>query len=113
MVRTIASIAAALIVWVAVVFVAGLVIRATWPEYVRVAGDMTFTLPMKLARLAIGAAATVAAGGVAAMLGRTRTTALIAGSVLLAVFIPEHVTLWNKFPIWYHLTFLGSLIPLS
>ena len=38
---------------------------------------------------------------------------LLPGVVLLAAFIPEHITLWEKFPVWYHLTFLLSLIPLT
>jgi len=33
--------------------------------------------------------------------------------VLLLAFIPQHAMLWDKFPIWYHLTFLLSLVPLT
>jgi hypothetical protein len=29
------------------------------------------------------------------------------------LFIPIHIQLWDKFPIWYHLFFLVSLVPLS
>jgi uncharacterized protein (DUF983 family) len=29
------------------------------------------------------------------------------------VFIPQHIALWHTFPIWYHLTFLLSLVPLT
>jgi hypothetical protein len=32
---------------------------------------------------------------------------------LLALFIPNHYLLWDKFPVWYHLTFLVSLLPLT
>ena len=35
------------------------------------------------------------------------------GLILLAVFIPQHIALWNNFPVWYHLTFLLSLVPLT
>jgi len=38
---------------------------------------------------------------------------LIAGLILLALFIPQHILLWPKFPVWYHLTFLLSLVPLT
>ena len=31
----------------------------------------------------------------------------------LAVFIPQHIALWHTFPLWYHLTFLLSLVPLT
>ena len=30
----------------------------------------------------------------------------------MALFIPAHIQLWHKFPIWYHLTFLLTLAPL-
>ena len=33
-------------------------------------------------------------------------------AILLVLFIPEHVRLWNVFPVWYHLTFLLTLAPL-
>jgi hypothetical protein len=29
------------------------------------------------------------------------------------MFIPQHIMLWDKFPVWYHLTFLASLVPLT
>lgn len=75
--RKIIAVLAGLIVWLAVVFLAGKVLRASWPEYVRVAPAMTFTLPMKLTRLAIGAVATLAAGAVTAAIGGTRRIAAI------------------------------------
>src|SRR5262249_51296342 len=88
------------------------IIRALWPAYVQVAADMNFTLAMKLVRLAIGAAATIAAGWTTAVVARGPVIAIVTGAVLLVVFIPEHISLWNKFPLWYHLTFLLSLVPL-
>ena len=35
------------------------------------------------------------------------------GLLLLVAFIPEHIRLWDKFPVWYHLMFLVSLVPLT
>jgi len=103
-----------LVVWIAVATVAGVIMRAAWPAYASVADAMTFTLPMMIARLGIGAVATVAAGWLAATISRRSTLAtLLPGVVLLAGFIPQHIMLWEKFPVWYHLTFLLSLIPLA
>jgi hypothetical protein len=114
MARKALGVIAGLAVWIAVVTVAGLIVRAAWPAYASVADAMTFTLPMMLARLSIGAVATVAAGWVAATVTRRSILAtLLPGVVLLAGFIPQHITLWEKFPVWYHLTFLLSLIPLT
>jgi hypothetical protein len=32
--------------------------------------------------------------------------------LLLALFVPFHLGLWARFPVWYHIVFLGSLVPL-
>jgi len=103
-----------LVVWVIVTTVAGLIMRGTWPEYAAVADAMTFTYPMMFGRLSIGAVATLAAGCVAALVARhSKLATVTTGLILLALFIPQHVMLWAKFPIWYHLTFLLSLVPLT
>jgi hypothetical protein len=103
-----------LAVWVSVITVAGLVMRATWPAYASVADAMTFTLPMMIARLVIGAVATLAMGVATAFVSRRSPVAtLSAGALLLLAFIPQHVTIWARFPVWYHLTFLLSLVPLA
>jgi hypothetical protein len=115
MARRILAVLSGLVVWVAITTIAGLIIRATWPAYVAVADAMTFTLPMMVTRLSIGALATVLAGGAAALVARQRTAreAFTTGVVLLVLFIPQHIFLWTKFPVWYHLTFLCSLVPLA
>src|SRR5262245_3909225 len=100
--------------WLIIVTVAGLIMRAAWPAYARVADAMTFTLPMMFARLSIGAVATVAAGWVAGVITKRSTIAtVLPGVLLLLAFIPQHISLWDKFPVWYHLTFLASLVPLT
>ena len=76
--KAVVAVIVGIAVWIAIVIVAGLIMRSSWPAYASVADAMTFTLPM-----------------------------------LLAGFIPQHITLWEKFPVWYHLTFLLSLIPLT
>jgi len=102
-----------LIAWFAVTAAAGVMLRATWPAYAAASGDLSFTLPMKLTRLSIGALTTLAAGAVTAWLAGSSWAVAVTGALLLLFFIPEHISLWNKFPIWYHLTFLTSLVPLA
>jgi len=104
---------AGLVVWVVVASAAGPVLRATWPEYVAAAPTMNFTLTMKIARLSIGAFATLAMGWVVGGITQSIRSVLVAGVLLLVVFIPQHIALWDKFPVWYHLTFLVSLVPLA
>jgi len=114
MARGILGVVAGLLTFVAVVAVAGIIMRGAWPEYARVADAMTFTLPMMIARLAIGALATIAAGLVTAAIAKRSTLVRLApGLLLLVAFIPQHIMLWEKFPVWYHLTFLLSLVPLT
>ena len=108
------GVAAGLAVWVVCAAVAGLVLRASWPAYASVADAMTFTLPMMLARLSIGAFAALAAGLVTtAIAPRSLLVRLMPGLILLVLFIPQHIAMWNRFPVWYHLTFLVSLVPLT
>jgi hypothetical protein len=113
MARNVIGIVTGLAAWLAVVVVTGLILRETWPAYASVADAMTFTLPMMIARLSISAFATLAMGFVAACITRSAFARLTPGLILVMAFIPVHVMLWNKFPIWYHLWFLLSLVPLT
>ena len=114
MAKGILGVVGGLLAFVAVVAVAGIIMRGAWPDYARVADAMTFTLPMMIARLTIGALATIAAGLVTAVIARRSTLVRLAPGLLLLVgFIPQHIMLWEKFPVWYHLTFLLSLVPLT
>ena len=112
--RRVLAVVAALVIWVVIATVAGLIMRAAWRDYATVADAMTFTPPMMLARLSIGALATLAAGWLAATVSPPSTVAATTtGVVLLVLFIPQHAMLWTRFPVWYHLTFLLSLVPLG
>ena len=68
---------------------------------------------MLLVRLVLGAGASIAAGvACAAVRSSTRLPRYVFALLLFALFVPVHVSLWDKFPIWYHIIFLGSLAPL-
>jgi hypothetical protein len=114
MANRVLAVVTGLVVFVVIATVAGLIMRSAWTDYAAVADAMTFTLPMMLARLSIGAFATLAAGWVTAAVARRSTRASLAtGLVLLVLFVPQHIMLWTRFPVWYHLTFLLSLVPLA
>ena len=66
MAKNILGVITGLAVWVIAATVAGLMMRTSWPAYASVASAMTFTLPMMIARLSIGAVATIAMGMVTA-----------------------------------------------
>ena len=114
MAKTTLGVVAGMAAWGIITSIAGLIMRGAWPEYASVADTMTFTLTMLFTRLAIGAFATLTAGLVTAVIVRRSLLArLMPGALLLVVFIPVHISLWDKFPVWYHLTFLVSLVPLT
>lgn len=101
------------VVWVAVATAANLAVRWFLPGYADAERSMDFSLPMLIARLVVAAAASLAAGAAcAATARRVPSTSLWLGLLLVIVFVPVHVSLWQKFPAWYHLLFLGSLVPL-
>ncbi|OOG64778.1 hypothetical protein B0E46_05045 [Rhodanobacter sp. B04] len=82
------------------------------PGYVQAEPAMLFTLGMKIARLSIGALSSLAAGALVRTITRSSVAPWIVGLVMLALFVPDHIHIWNKFPVWYHLTFLVTLAPL-
>jgi hypothetical protein len=111
--RAVLAIAAGFIVWFAVATVANWAVRLLVPGYAEVEKAMNFSLVMLVARLVVGAGAAIVAGVTCAAVTRpSRLPTHVFAALLLALFVPVHVSLWDKFPIWYHVLFLGSLVPL-
>jgi len=113
MMRLIGGVVAGAVAWFVIVTVLNLGLRYGWHDYAAVEKAMTFTLPMMIARLSESGVSSILSGMIAAMIARDRRAALYAGLVLLLVFLPFHYMIWSKFPAWYHLTFLSSLVILS
>ncbi|MDE1988072.1 MAG: hypothetical protein KGJ53_06545 [Alphaproteobacteria bacterium] len=111
--RTIAGVLLGLAAWVLVVTVLNWGLRLWLPGYAGAEHTLLFTLPMKLARLSIAAVTSLAAGAIVrAVAPASRWAPWLAGLIAVALFLPSHIYLWNKFPLWYHLTFLLTLAPL-
>jgi hypothetical protein len=112
--KTIGAAIAALVTWFFLATVLNLALRASWAHYHEAELAFNFTLAMKIARLVLGAISSLGSGFVAAWIARGRmSAATLTGILLLALFIPGHYRLWSEFPVWYHLTFLVSLLPLT
>jgi len=108
------AIVAAIAVWVLAASLLNRGLRGVLSDYAEAERDLTFTLAMMAARLTVGALATLLAGVAAGLIDRPAgRAAWIFAVILLAAFIPSHVALWNVLPVWYHLTFLLSLVPLT
>jgi hypothetical protein len=102
-----------LMVWVLVVSLLNRALRIVLPGYAAAEPWMSFTLGMMVARLTIGALTSLIAGAVAGWIApASEVMPWLLGVSLLAAFIPQHLRLWSMFPLWYHLTFLVTLVPL-
>lgn len=111
--RTISSILVGLVVWTVVATILNFGLRAALPGYHAAEATLQFTMAMKAGRLSLAALASFAAGAsVHAVAPASRAAPWIAGGIVLALFLPVHYQLWSKFPVWYHLTFLLSIVPL-
>jgi hypothetical protein len=113
MARKIIAFVCGLVAWVLVASLLNRLLRLGLTGYAAAEPTMAFSLSMQWARLALGALASLTAGFVVARVapdgGRLP---LILGVLVLVVFLPVHYNLWHKFPIWYHLTFLLTIVPL-
>jgi len=114
MIRMISGIVAGFVVWFVVASMGNVLFRVSWPGYAQVETAMTFTLAMLLGRLLLGVLSSLCGGLVVAWITRANATATwILGIVLTIFFVPVHYGLFDKFPIWYHLVFLASLLPVT
>ena len=111
--RTISSIIAGLVAWTVVATILNFGLRAALPGYHAAEATLQFTLAMKIGRLSLAALSCLVAGAtVGAVAPASKWAPWIAGTTMLALFLPAHYQLWDKFPVWYHLTFLLSIVPL-
>ena len=111
--RAILAFAAGLVLWVVAISVLNVALRLFVGGYAAAEATMSFTLGMLLARLAIAALTSLIAGGVAGWIApASARVPVVLGVILLLAFLLVHARLWSLFPFWYHLVFLGTLIPL-
>jgi hypothetical protein len=111
--RLIFAVVTGLAVWMLVATLLNFGLRAGLAGYALAEPTMTFTLGMKVARLILGALASLAAGAAAGLIAPSKTSPRwVLGAIILALFIPVHIQLWAKFPVWYHVVFLGTVLPL-
>ncbi len=100
-------------VWVLVASLLNRGLRIGLAGYALAEPTMTFTLAMKVARLLLGALSSLAAGATTSLIAPSMPRLpLVLGAIILAAFIPEHIHVWAYFPVWYHLVFLTTLVPL-
>ena len=98
------------ILWVGV----DAILRAVWTSYAESVKAMTFSSSMLIVPLVLSAVVSIISGFVAALISRENSkSSLILGILLLIVGIFVQMSVWDKIPLWYHLTFLILLIPMT
>ena len=113
MLRGIGAVIGSIVLWFVVATVIHRLMFLVWPAYAVATPLLAFTLPMKIFRLALSTVCTLLSGAVAQRISPARWVPVALGCVLVLLFLPEHIHIWSRFPVWYHLTFLVSLIPLA
>lgn len=111
--RAIFAVIGGLLAWGAIVTLINFGLRWWLPGYQAAEPTLVFTLPMMIARLSMAAVTSLAAGAITRTIAPSKWwPAAVVGLILLVPFLPEHIRLWDKFPVWYHLSFLVPLVPL-
>ncbi len=111
--RNVLAVLGGLVAWAVIVTLINFGLRAALPGYTAAEHSLDFTLTMKIARLCMAAVTSLLAGAATrAIAPASRWVPWIVGEVMLAVFLPQHIYIWDKFPVWYHLSFLLPLVPL-
>lgn len=113
MLRTILAVIGGLVAWAVVATLLDIGVRYALPGYRAAEPLLLFTMPMKIARLSLAVIASLAAGAVArAIAPASKAAPWIVGLILLALFLPSHIQIGARLPLWYHLFFLVTLAPL-
>lgn len=111
--RTLLAVVAGFFAWFISVSLLNLGLRFGLTGYAAAEPSLQFTLAMMAGRLSIAALSSLLAGAVAGSIAPAGgRAAWVLGALLVIFFIPVHVGLWHRFPVWYHLTFLLTLAPL-
>jgi hypothetical protein len=115
MIRGALAVIVGLVTWTIIATGLDMLLRFALTGYAAAEPQLHFTLGMMIARLTLpGAIPSVGAGFASAWIsGGNHRVITVLIIILLAAFIPAHYHLWTTFPLWYHLTFLASLILLT
>ncbi len=110
--RTVLAVVGGLVAWTLIATLINIGLRLVLPGYSQAEPVLAFTLTMKIARLSLAVVASLGAGAVIRSIApASRAAPWICGFIILALFLPVHISIWPLLPIWYHLFFLVTLVP--
>lgn len=111
--RMVAGIVVGLVAWAVIATLLNFGLRLSVSGYREAELSLQFTLLMKIARLLLALFTGLGAGAVVrAVAPASNAAPWVVGLILLGLFLPLHIQIWSKLPVWYHLTFLITLAPL-
>ena len=111
--RAALAFAVGLVVWLLLISLLDRALRVALAGYAAAEPTMSFTLGMLVSRLVIAALTSLIAGAIAAWIApASAPVPVLLGLTLLVAVLPVHLRLWSQFPLWYHVVFLGTLVPL-
>ena len=114
MLKIILGVVVGFIVWSILWVGVDAVLRAVWSGYNESVEAMTFSAPMLIVPLVLSAVVSIISGFAAASIaGESGKSPLILGVLLLIVGIFVQMSVWDKIPLWYHLTFWILLVPMT
>ncbi len=110
--RNVLAVLSGLVSWAVIATVLNFGVRAAIPGYTAAEPLLAFTLTMKIARLALAVISSIAAGFLTRTVApASRWAPWIVGAILLLLFLPVHIQIGSRLPLWYHLFFLLTLAP--
>ncbi len=112
--RIIGGVVVGFIVWSIIWMGSHEILALVSDRYAAAVIEGQFTTGDLIIALFRSALASVVAGWAAVMIaGEFSKTAVALGVLLLVVGILVQISSWSMFPVWYHLVFLVSLIPVT
>lgn len=112
MLKQLAGVLAGYAVWTVVFLGGSAVVRSTMAGVHDADGFTGDGLALALYLLLSFAASVLAGLTTSRIAGGGRPVWILAG-LLLATGIPVQASAWDRLPIWYHLIFLGMLVPMT
>ena len=110
--KTVAGVGAGFVVWTVLFLGSNSVISMATPASFNADGSTDSTVILLLI-LVLSMVASVVSGNICARLAGAAASggSIALGVMLLAVGIFVQLQFWEQMPLWYHLLFLGALIP--
>ena len=110
--RDAAGVVAGVATWWLVAAAGFWLLRFWSSDYALAEPTADFTASMLMARLLVGIVCSIAAGAACgAIAGPESIAPAIVGGIMLILLVPIQYAVWDDYPNWYHLVFVGSVIP--